>query len=98
MAKVLAHQGAMRAVLALDVLTLLVAPAMLAVARLARQGAPRLALAGGWIAGAGWLAGVVGLLPLDAVLYEAAVCCSAPRCGGPAPSPGPRGCSSGSLR
>lgn len=71
-AKVVAHQGAMRAVLALDVLTLLVVPATLAVARLARRGAPRLALAGGWIAGAGWLAGVVGLLPLDAVLYEAA--------------------------
>lgn len=70
--KISHHLGDQRALIVTDLLAVFMLPAVLCLMRLARRGAPRLALAGGTLAFAGWLAGLVGLAGLDVVFYEGA--------------------------
>jgi hypothetical protein len=70
--KIAAHQSAQRGLMAADLVAVLMLPAVLYLMRLARSGAPRLAVAGGVIAFAGWLGGLLGLGATDIVFYHAA--------------------------
>jgi hypothetical protein len=72
LAKVAAHQGAQRVLIVLDLLGVFALPAVLALWRLARPRAWRLALAGGTLAFAGWLAALLLFCGLDLVDYHAA--------------------------
>jgi hypothetical protein len=71
LSKIATHQGAQRTLIAVDLVAVLMLPAMLYLMRLARRGAPRLALAGGTLAFGGWLAGLLGIASLDVVYYHA---------------------------
>lgn len=66
-----AHAGMAKFGNALLALQILVVPAMIYVARLARGRAPRLAFVGGGLAALGWLAGLMGIGTAGIVVYQA---------------------------
>jgi hypothetical protein len=70
--KVAAHQSDQRVLIVADLVAVLMLPAMLYLMRLAKRGAPRLALAGGALAFAGWLAAFIAFGGLDIIVYQAA--------------------------
>jgi hypothetical protein len=70
--KISRHLGHQRWLIVADLFAAFMLPAVLCLLRLARQGAPRLALAGGALAFTGWLGGLVGLGALDVVFYHGA--------------------------
>jgi Domain of unknown function (DUF4386) len=70
--KISRHLGHQRWLIVTDLLAAFMLPAVLCLLRLARQGAPRLALAGGALAFTGWLGGLIGLGALDMVFYHGA--------------------------
>src|ERR1700760_2952054 len=72
LSKVAAHLSEQRALLVSDLVATLILPAMLYLMRLARGGAPRLAMVGGAFAFAGWLGGLMSLAGSDVVVYQAA--------------------------
>jgi hypothetical protein len=67
-----AHAGAAKASNVALLALLLLVPAMLATARLARRGAPKLAFAGGALASLGWLAGLIAFGGQQIALYQGA--------------------------
>jgi hypothetical protein len=72
LAKIARHLSEQRWLIVTDLLAAFMLPAILCLMRLARRGAPRLAIAGGALAFAGWLGGLVGLGALDIVYYQGA--------------------------
>jgi Domain of unknown function (DUF4386) len=72
LAKISRHLSDQRWLILADLFAAFLLPGMLCLMRLARRGAPRLAVAGGSLAFAGWLGGLVGLGSLDIVSYHAA--------------------------
>ena len=67
-----AHSGAAFASNLVLFALLLIVPAMLATARLARPGAPKLAFVGGGLSALGWLAGLISLGGTQIALYQGA--------------------------
>jgi hypothetical protein len=72
LAKISRHLSDQRLLIITDLFAAFLLPGILCLMRLARRGAPRLAVAGGSLAFTGWLGGLVGLGSLDIVYYHAA--------------------------
>lgn len=70
--KIAAHPGQQRTLIVADLMATLMLPAMLYLMRLARRGAPRLAVVGGAIAFISWVGGAVSLGGSDVLFYHAA--------------------------
>jgi hypothetical protein len=72
LAKISRHLSDQRWLIVTDLFAAFLLPGILCLMRLARRGAPQLAVAGGSLAFAGWLGGLVGLGSLDIVYYHGA--------------------------
>ena len=70
--KIARHLSDQRLLIITDLFAVFMLPGILCLMRLARRGAPRLAVAGGSLAFAGWAGGLVGIGSLDLVYYHGA--------------------------